>query len=156
MVGNYSLPVRATTTARSRASRAALLERITAQTRQMKEHGTGAALIEVLGAPAALPTWAKRALPARLWLTGNRLVDTAMLSNLGRLDDLPQFGPDAGATTALWFSPPARMPLGLAVGTATAGGRLHLVFRYRHALLDADAGRRFADVYVRTLEVVTA
>lgn len=154
VVGNYSLPVRVTTTARQRSSRAALLEVVTAQTRRMKERGTGAALIEVLGGAADLPIWAKRALPALLWLSGNRLVDTAMLSNLGRIDDVPQFGSDAGATTALWFSAPARMPLGLAVGAATAAGRLHLVFRYRRPLLDADAARRFAGLYVGSLEAL--
>jgi hypothetical protein len=43
------------------------------------------------------------------------------------------------------------MPLGVAVGAVTAGGRLHLVFRHRHPLMSADAARRFADRYVSAL-----
>jgi hypothetical protein len=84
-------------------------------------------------------------------LTGN-LADTSMLSNLGKLDELPWFGPDAGATVEVWFSPPARMPLGLAIGAVTAASRLHLAFRYRLRLFDADAARRFADGYLAELD----
>ena len=51
----------------------------------------------------------------------------------------------------LWFSPPARMPLGLSVGAVVAAGRLHLAFRYRHALFGKEAACRFADHYVSLL-----
>jgi hypothetical protein len=43
------------------------------------------------------------------------------------------------------------MPLGLTVGAVTAGGRLHLVFRYRHRLFDDRSARRFADRYLAEL-----
>ena len=84
-------------------------------------------------------------------MTGNRLVDTAALVYLGRLDPPPSFGTEAGRTVDVWFSPPARMPLGISVGAVTAGEHLHLAFRYRHPLLAPDAACRFADHYVSLL-----
>ena len=46
--------------------------------------------------------------------------------------------------------------MGLAVGAVTAGGRLHLVFRYRHPLLDPADVAGFADRYVTALNQVAA
>ncbi|MCA1702997.1 MAG: hypothetical protein LC808_06880 [Actinobacteria bacterium] len=63
----------------------------------------------------------------------------------------PTFGPTAGQRTEVWFSAPARMPLGLSLGAVTAAGRLHLAFRYRHALLDHEAVTRLADRYLSVL-----
>jgi hypothetical protein len=74
-----------------------------------------------------------------------------MLSNVGRLDDL-SFG--AAAVEELWFSPPARMPLGLAIGTATMNGRLFLSLRYRHRQFDDAAANRFADLYLERLRAL--
>lgn len=153
LVGNYTLPVRVTTTRDAQTSLPDVLASITEQTRTIKESNTAAALIEVLGRPAGLPIWAKRALPGLLWLTGNRLVDTAQLSNLGRIEEAPRFG-DAGEVSELWFSPPARMPLGLSVGVATVRDRLHLAFRYRHRLLGPRAAHRFAALYLLGLDLV--
>ena len=45
--------------------------------------------------------------------------------------DPPTFGAQADAAP-LWFSAPARMPLGLSIGVVTAGGHMHLAFRYHH------------------------
>lgn len=154
LVGNYTLPVRVTTSPDTQTCLGGILGTITDQTRSIKEADTGAALIEVIGGPSALPIWAKRVLPGLLWLTGNRLVDTAMLSNLGRIDDPPSFGSEGGRLAGLWFSPPARMPLGLAVGVVTVRDRLHLVFRYRHRLMDGDAARRFSRLYLRGLDLL--
>jgi NRPS condensation-like uncharacterized protein len=114
----------------------------------------GTAFIELLGQTRLLPLWAKRVMVMALPLTGNRLVDTAMLSNLGRVDTPPSFGGGAGGgeVEELWFSPPARMPLGLTIGAATVAGRLHLVLRYRHRQFDHDAATRFADTYLRKLQ----
>jgi len=155
MVGNFTLPARLSTGRRHRRSPRAALDRITTQTRRKKRSGMGTALVEVLGRSELLPMWAKQVLVMLLPLTGNRLVDTAMLANLGRLDTAPTFGPDAGETVEVWFSPPARMPLGVCLGAVTAGGRLHLALRYRHRLFDADAARRFSERYLRELERCT-
>lgn len=150
VMGNFSLLVRVLTTPEQR-SLGHVLGAVAAQTERMKQEDTFGALIEVLARTASLPIWAKRAAPALLAVTGNRLVDTAELYFLGDLDRLPTFGPAAGQTLGLWFSPPARMPLGLSVGALTAGGGLHLAFRYRHPLFSEAAAARFADYYLGLL-----
>ena len=153
MAGNFTLPARIATTRRNRRSPAAALKAVAAQTRRKKQVGMGTAFIQLLGQTRLLPLWAKRAMVLGLPLTGNRLVDTAMLSNLGRLDNLPAFGErHGGQIEELWFSPPARMPLGLTVGAATVAGRLYLVLRYRHRLFDRAAASRFAELYLAKLQ----
>jgi NRPS condensation-like uncharacterized protein len=77
--------------------------------------------------------------------------NTAALSNLGRLNDVPEFGAKAGSVTEFWFSPPCGMPMGLSVGVAGVHGRLHLAFRYRRALFDDGAARGFADLFLECL-----
>jgi NRPS condensation-like uncharacterized protein len=152
VAGNYSLPARVSTTRRSRHSPQSTLQTLSRQTRRKKRAGMGTALIEVLGRSPLFPLWVKQVTVMLLPLTGNRLVDTAVLSNLGELREPPAFGADAGATVEMWFSPPARMPLGLTIGTVTVNGRLHLVFRHRLRLFDGDAARRFAETYLVELD----
>ena len=48
------------------------------------------------------------------------------------------------------------MPCGLSLGVATAAGKVHLAFRYRHPLWDKDAAARFADRYVDELHQLAA
>lgn len=150
VVGNFTLLTRVLTTPAQR-SLGHVVAAVSDQMERMQREGTLAALIEILARTSPLPLWAKRAAPALLAVTGNRLVDSAQLAYLGEVDDLPEFGPDAGPTRELWFSPPARMPLGLSVGALVAAGQLHLAFRYRPALLDDAAARRFADYYLSLL-----
>jgi NRPS condensation-like uncharacterized protein len=156
MAANFSLPARISSTRASRRTPRAALTALTTQTRRKKKTGMGTAILQVLGRSHTLPIWAKQVMVMMLPLTGNRLVDSAMLSNLGSLPDPPTFGTEAGDTVEMWFSPPARMPLGLAVGAATVAGRLHLAFRYRLRLFDADAAGRFADRYLSELDRVVA
>ncbi|MBW3576766.1 MAG: hypothetical protein KY462_03305 [Actinobacteria bacterium] len=153
IVGNLLLPVRVSTDRGDRGSLRSLLAAIVRQTRRIKEGGTAAALMEVLGRSPALPLGAKEATSPLLRLSGARLLDTALLSNLARLDDPPNFGPQAGDTVEVWFSAPARMPLGLSIGVVTVAGRMHLVFRYRHPLFGPDAARRFAERYDSALDL---
>ena len=150
-VGNFSLPARVSSSRTSRRSSQSALRALTAQTGRQKKAGMGTALIGVLDRSVRLPLWAKRAMVNLMTVTGSRLVDTAMLSNMGQIGEPPSFGPDSGGTVEVWFSPPARMPLGLTVGAITAGGRLRLVFRYRHRLFGSDAARLFADRYLAEL-----
>ena len=147
---NFVLESRVSVPAHRRVTPESTLEAVVEETREIKEGG-GVALMDVLDASAPLPIWAKEQLSALLSLAGNRLVDTAVLSNLGKLDDPPSFGGEAGGTSEVWFSAPARMPCGLSVGVATAGERLHLVFRYRYPMWDADAAAAFARRYVTDL-----
>jgi NRPS condensation-like uncharacterized protein len=163
MVGNFTLPARISTTDADRREGRSTLEAVTAQTRRKKRTGMGTATIGLLSRSHLLPLWAKQALVAMLPVTGNRLIDTAMLSNMGRVSDPPSFGPPArsegppgplesGDAVELWFSPPARMPLGLSIGAVTVAGRCHLTFRYRHRLFGSDAARRFADNFRQELD----
>jgi NRPS condensation-like uncharacterized protein len=147
VVTNFVLDTRVFTGVADRRSDDRLLEVISEDTERVKQWGAGAALIEVLGLSPYLPLWAKAPVSPLLWLTGYRLIDTAILSNLGALDELPQFGPEAGEVSALWFSAPTRMPCGVSVGAASVGGRLCLSLRYRRAQFGPDAARRFAEVY---------
>jgi NRPS condensation-like uncharacterized protein len=153
MPGNFSLNVRVATNPAERESPEGVLQAMADQSNRIKKGGTGAALIEVLGGLRSLPLWAKQSAAPVLAFSGSRLVDTALLSNLGELDDPPSFGPDAGDTTEMWFSAPARMPLGLSMGTVTLGGRMHVTYRYRHPQFDRDAARRFAEGYEAALDL---
>ena len=150
VVTNMVLETRAATSQRDRTDAASLLAKVKSQSEQIKQ-GAGAALMEVIGGWTSVPLWAKQPLTTLLTLTGNRLVDTAVISNLGRISEPPDFGPDAGTTDAAWFSAPARMPCGLSLGVVTVGGRLHLSFRVRTPQMGADAVRRFADRFVDDL-----
>ena len=155
VVTNMVLETRILTTPEQRADGRRLLAAVTAQSERIKR-GAGAALVEVLGWWTSLPLWSKQPLNALVDLTGNRLVCTALISNLGKLGDPPDFGPDGGATSAMWFSAPARMPSGLSVGAVTVGGRLHLAFRYRKPLLGDQAARHLAERFVRELADMAA
>jgi NRPS condensation-like uncharacterized protein len=156
MVGNFTLMARVSTRAADRSTPSRALAAVTRQTSRKKRTGMGTALVEVLGGSSRLPLWAKQAVSPLLWITGNRLVDTAICSNLGRVDEPVSFGPGAGDATAIHFSAPGRMPCGLSLGAATAGDRLHLAFRYRHPQFDDRAAGRFAERFVAALAGVVA
>jgi NRPS condensation-like uncharacterized protein len=114
------------------------------RTRAIKDRDAAGLMVDLLQVPTAtLPTGVKRRFQDLIPLTGDRWVDTAVLSNLGRLEPLEPLDEDAGSVRRLWFSPPGRMPLGASFGAATYGDELLLTLRYRHALLDADAAERF-------------
>ena len=153
MAGNFSLNVRVATNPTQRESPEAVLKVMSDQSNRIKKGGTGAALMEVLGGLPSLPVWAKHSVAPVLAFSGSRLVDTALLSNVGELEEPPSFGPDAGDTTEMWFSAPARMPLGLSMGTVTVGGRMHITYRYRHPQFDTEAARRFAERYEAALDL---
>jgi len=155
MVGNFSLPVRISTDHRQRADIAKALKAVTIQTTRKNRSGMGTALIEVLKRSRFLPLWLKQLSVALLPISGNRLVDTAMIADLGKLEFAPWFGQDAGETLELWFSAPARMPLGLSIGAATVTDRLHLSFRYRHRMFSEDAAARFAECYLAKLRLLS-
>ena len=120
------------------------------RTRKIKEDGIPGLIVDLLAFPTALPTGIKQRLQELIPLTGNAVVDTAVLSNLGRLDQMPPAG-DAGEVTRIGFSPPGRMPLGASIGVATLGDEMWVTLRYRHALFDAQAASDFARLYRRVL-----
>lgn len=154
MVGNFSLPARVSTNRTQRATPTRALAAVTAQTSRKKQSGLGTAFLEVLSRSWLLPLGAKQALVNLSDVLGDRLVDTAILSNLGRVEDPPSFDGEADDAAELWFSAPARMPLGLSVGAVTVANQLHLSFRYRCPQFDDDAARRFVDCYLAQLRRV--
>lgn len=147
-IGNFSVTARLSTNRRERGSAALALHAINLQRARNQRTRTGAALIAGLRRTGLLSLWAKQSTVVLQPLTGNRLVDTAMLCDLGWIEEAPSFGPDAGETSELWFSAPARSPLSLCVGAVQTGGKLHLTFRYPHRLFGPDAARRFAACYL--------
>ena len=156
VAGNFALPARTSTVPRVRRSRRAAVASVTEQTSRKKRTGMGTALLQLLDATGGLPLWAKRAGVRLIPLTGDRMVDTSMFSNLGVITEPLDFGGAAGAATEIWFSPPAHMPLGVAIGAVTMDGRLHLSFRHRHQQFGNDAAARFADRYMTELAHLTA
>lgn len=144
LVINHSAGAKVTSTPAERTSARALMAAITQQTRWIKSAPIAAGGLD-------LPSWTRNLIPHVLAvvcrLMGTRVENTAVLSNLGRLDDLPQFEADAGPVTELAFSPPCGMPMGLSLGVVGTRGGLQVVFRYRRALFDDDAARRFAEAF---------
>ena len=111
------------------------------QTRAIKRDGLGGLVVDLLAGYSTMTIAAKRRLPGLIALTSDMVVDTAGVSNLGVLADM---GDDVDA---VWFSPPAQMPLGAALGVATHRDRLHLALRYRHAQFDRAAAQTFLRLY---------
>ncbi|MEX2586681.1 MAG: hypothetical protein WD602_01630 [Actinomycetota bacterium] len=128
-----------------------VLNVVGAQTAAMSKDQSLVALVELVGQDARLPGPLRRALPALVNVTGNRLVDTAALAFVGRVEADLNFGAEAGEVEGVWFSPPARMPLGVSVGAVFDGTRLNLAFRYRHPLMNGEAVCRFSDHYLNLL-----
>jgi NRPS condensation-like uncharacterized protein len=147
VVGNYASYVTVHVPEDAQESLDGALDATARSTRRIKEDGVAGLIVDLLEFPSVLPTGVKRRLQELIPLTGNLVVDTAVLSNLGRLEDVPRLGHEAGAVQAIWFSPPGRMPLGTSFGVATMNGELFVTLRYRHALFDAAAARAFAELY---------
>ncbi|HZH75073.1 MAG TPA: condensation domain-containing protein [Archangium sp.] len=150
VVANLSLSATVSSFPEERSEPRALLASLVRQTRRIKETGEAAALAELLGPAPLVPLFWKQALPGMMALTGERFLPTSVLSNLGELREPFSFGTDAEATE-LWWSPPARMPMGLAVGVVSQRGTLHLVARHRHTLMDTRAAHAFSQELVRSV-----
>ncbi|HET7489250.1 MAG TPA: hypothetical protein VFJ85_15065 [Acidimicrobiales bacterium] len=154
VVGNLSVTARVSTTPAQRTSASDALAAVSSQTVRNIRTRTGTALIHALERNDLLPLWARQSVVVLQPLTANHLLDSAVLSYLGRLEPIG-FG-DAGDAVEMWISTPARMPSGLAVGGAMLGGRLHLAFRYPYRLFAPEAARRFAQCFLAQLRLVVA
>jgi NRPS condensation-like uncharacterized protein len=150
VVGNYASYVTVQIAGSDTADLDSAIAAAAARTRKIKENGIAGLIVDLYEMPAALPSGVKKRIQNLIPLTGNLVVDTAVLSNLGRLEGVPHLG-DAGAVQAVWFSPPGRMPLGASFGTATRDDELFVTLRYRHALLDAAAANALAALYRQVL-----
>ncbi len=154
-LANCTITARISTSRRHRANRTAALGAVRAQHTRSKRTRTGIALLDALERSGLLPLWAKQSLVVLQPLTRNRYVDTATLAYMGWLHEAPSFGEDAGETTELWYSAPARAPSCLSVGAVVVADCLHLVFRYPRGLFGPEAIREFADCYVAAMRTVS-
>ena len=144
VVSNLTSMVSISTEPADRTDLASATAAVAEQTYEMRRNDRAYGLYDLLDAMKAAPLTVKRAVPRLIHLTGDRFVDTAMLSNLGRLPAVPSFGPKA--PSELWFSPPCDPTCSLSVGVATCEQRLSLVARYRHEQFDARAAEDFTDL----------
>ncbi len=154
--GNQSRLIRVTAGPGQRADAAGLLAHVVVQTRAGKRQPRpGLDTVSRLLAAGWAPVAVKRH-TARLARRLARPVctDTSLVSNLGVLIDPPSFS--GSGREPLWFSGPAPMPRGLAVGAVTVAGRLHLCVHYRHTLLDSGAAADFTAGYCRALAELAA
>jgi NRPS condensation-like uncharacterized protein len=119
------------------------------QTYEMRRNDRAYGLYDLLDATKKAPLRVKRAAPKLIHLTGDRFVDTAMLSNLGRIPSPPTFDakPEYGPPE-LWFSPPCDPACSFALGVATSGNRFSVVARYRYEQFDAQAAEEFTDLLI--------
>lgn len=155
VISNLSLWVNVASRADQRVNWQRLLTSVHRQTNTLKERGTAGLLIDLLHNIRHLPLWARQALPRLLPVTGNRIVDTTVLNNIGRL---PNPLPDGAELNIRewWFSTPCRLPMGLSVGTATFADQLHMTLRYSRQQFDEHGAWAFAELLLDTLEQVHA
>lgn len=151
-VGNFSLWVNVATQASHRRSYENTLAVVTGQSQKYKSEEAAGLLVDLLGLVQLLPGAARKSLANLMPLTGNFVVDTAVLCNLGRVADLPDPAGRAGRITAIRFSPPTRIPMGVAFGVVTLRGELTLTFRYRRAQFDRFAAEAFRANFLALLK----
>ncbi len=147
VVGNFASYVSVALSADESSRLQSAVTAAHARTSEIKAQGAAGVIVDLLELPTAtLPTGIKQRFQDLIKLTGDRYVDTAVLSNLGRLEEVPHLGDEAGAVRRVWFSPPGRMPLGASLGAATHRDELFLTLRYRHAQFGAPAAAAFAEL----------
>jgi NRPS condensation-like uncharacterized protein len=150
--GNFTFMVPVSTLPRDRFSAPMTVAAVRRRTAEVKTEHTPIAVVSCLQRLRCLPVAFRRAL-VRLASTES-VVPTTLLSNLGVMEHDLDLGPGVGAPTQVWFSPPAKMPLGLAVGAVTADEQLHVTFRVRHPLMGRQALASFAAAYESALDTV--
>lgn len=149
IVGNYASFLPISTRARDRSDLAAATAVVARQTAHARRVRRVRGLFDLMKVGRRLPLIVKRVSPVLLDVAGSRLIDSIVVSNLGRLPDPPSF--DEETSAELWFSPPCMLPIGIGIGTATTGGRLHLALRYRFERFDRSAALAFADLLAEQL-----
>lgn len=146
VVSNLTSMVTVSTVPEDRADLATAAAAVSAQTNEVGRENRANGLYDLLDATKKTPLALKRLAPRLLPHTGDRFVDTAMLSNLGRIPQPPTLGDDPDSpATRLWFSPPCDPTCSVAIGIATCDDQLTLVTRYRHEQFDAAAAESFTD-----------
>jgi NRPS condensation-like uncharacterized protein len=149
VVSNMFSYVSVSTMRRDRTGLAAAAKIVAEQTDPIRRAARAGGTQDLLHLISPLPVGVKRRMPGLLPLTGNRFVDTAVVSNLGRPAELASFFGDQPAE--FYFTPPYWSAAAISVGAITSGGTLHLGLRHRLSTLDEAAGNRLADLLVATL-----
>lgn len=149
VVSNLTSNVTVSTDPDDRVDLATATAAMAEQTYQMRREDRAYGLHDLLEVIKKAPLPVKRAVPRLLPQTSDRFVDTAMLSNLGRIPEPPTLASKPGSgPPELWFSPPCDRACSVSIGVATSGQRLSLVARYRYDQFDADAAEEFTDLLV--------
>jgi NRPS condensation-like uncharacterized protein len=150
-VGMYTLFDSVDTGPRHRRDQATALERVADRTDRIKAADRQFGYLEWwhLFSAVAPPAVRRRVAP-QVFGPGEPLLDTAVLSNLGRVPE-PGGLPD-GDLLRPWLTPPCWPPTPLSVGVLTVGDRLHLGFRFERSVFDAGDAEAFADRYRERLE----
>ena len=156
VVGMFTAFDSITTRQRDRQDPRTTLQTVVDQTRRIKDRDRATVPHEALKlVPPGTPVGLKQRFPELLNGPGRRLVDTAVLSNLGRIPDpLPGFAPDDDPS--LWFSPPSITPSPVGIGVGTVDGTVHVTGRYHRNRFDTDAAAAFTDRYLDCLENVVS
>ena len=154
VVGNYASFVTVSTDPEDRADLGTAARAVAQQTGDLRRAARAGGLKDLMDLVNPLPLGLKRVMPKLLPATGDRFVDSAVLSNLGRAVPHPSFvaeGAEDPDDAELWFSPPARMPMGVGIGVVSTASRLHLVLRHQYRRLGPEAGQDFLDLFTTTL-----
>lgn len=149
VVSNLTSMVSVSTEPADRTDLTSATAAVAAQTYEMRRRDRACGLFDLLNVMKNAPLTVKRAVPRLIHVTGDRFVDTAMLSNLGRLPAAPTLGP--GHASELWFSPPCDPTCSVSIGVATSERQLALAARYRHEQFDASAAEEFIDLLISQL-----
>lgn len=146
VLANLVLPGRVESSKADRSSPAGLLAAVKAQTKQIKTKGVSDSGTDSM--PRYAPVALRRLMPHLIDAVSPLVADTAVLSNLGLVEDPPWFGAKG---RGLWFGPPPRDPVVLTVGVGTAEGRLGVSLRWCDGPLSAPAVQEFADLFIAAL-----
>src|SRR3954468_4669326 len=88
VVGNFASYVSVRVGGSDHESLAPAVESAAASTRRIKDGGIAGLIVDLFDPTTLLPTGLKRRMQDLIPLTGNVVVDTAVLSNLGRIDEV--------------------------------------------------------------------
>jgi NRPS condensation-like uncharacterized protein len=146
ILGNYASYVTVSVPDDIQGDPGATVLAIAQRTARLKEQRSAGLLIDLLQLSRLVPPIPKRSDRRSKSTTSDehRFRPTAVLSNLGRIPPLPHLGRDTGPVSAVWFSPPGNMPMGVSIGAVSMDERLFLTLRYRRAQFDTAAGAEFA------------
>ncbi|WP_136717710.1 condensation domain-containing protein [Halorientalis salina] len=121
---------------------------IAEQTSKVKERDRASAPYKLMRMfPDAIPLSLKQQLPELLRGPGERLWDTAMLTNMGKIPMMPSLSGEGGQERP-WFTPPVWKGTPVGIGVATYGDQVTFTMRHRREVLGEDAAETFSDYFL--------